>query len=61
MQTWKSHNIFVFIKKWYTKDSTLRHLLIIETCICEIHEMFAYKHSETREYIKNSLIYELHT
>ena len=34
------------------KDTTLKHLSIFEICACEIYEKFAYKHTETIEYVK---------
>ena len=48
MQIWKSANIYVFIWRWYAEDLTLKHLLLFQIC-----EKFAYKHSETLEYVKN--------
>ena len=54
MQISKSANIFVFIWKYYVEDFTLlKHLLLFEICASEICEKFAYKHSETIEYVKN--------
>ena len=29
MQTWKSANIFVFLRRWYAEDFTLKHLLTL--------------------------------
>ena len=44
IQIWKSANIFVFIRKWYVKDFTLKHLLLFEICAREIRENVLYKH-----------------
>ena len=52
MQIWKSANIFVLIWK-YVEDFTLKHFLLVEICASEICEKFVYKHSETKEYVKN--------
>ena len=53
IQIWKSANIFVFIWRWYAEDLSLKHLLLFQICAREICEKFAYKHSETIEYVKN--------
>ena len=53
MQIWKVANIFVFIKNQYVGDFTLKHLLLLEICACEICEKFVYKHSETTKYVEN--------
>ena len=52
-QMWKSVNIFFFIWKWYVIDFSIKLLLVFEICAREIREKFAYKHSETIEYVKN--------
>ena len=61
MQIWKSTNIFVFIWKLYVEDVTLKHLLIFEIFTCEICEKFVYKHLETIEYNKISLLFKKFT
>ena len=38
-----------------------KHLLLFEICTCEICEKFAYKHSETIEYVKTSLRFKKFT
>ena len=53
MQIRKSANVFVFIRKYYVEDFTLKHLLLFEICTREICKKFVYKHSETIEYVKN--------
>ena len=53
MQILKSANIFVFRWKYYVEDFTIIHLLLSEICTHELCEKFAYKHSETIEYVKN--------
>ena len=35
------------------EDFTIEHLLLSEVCACKICEKFIYKHSETKEYVKN--------
>ena len=45
--------MFVFIRKQYVEDFTLKHLLLFEICAREIYEKFVYKYSETIEYVKN--------
>ena len=58
MQIWKSTNISIFIWKKYIEDFTLKHLLLFEICAREICENFVYKHSETIEYFKISLLFK---
>ena len=53
MQIWKSAKSFVFLWKYYVEDFTLKQLLLLKTCTCEICEKFVYKHSETIGYVKN--------
>ena len=53
MQTRKSTNISVFIRKEYVEGFILKHLLLSEICAREICEKFVYKHSETIKYVKN--------
>ena len=53
MQIWKSVNIFVFKRKYYVENFTLKHLLLYEICAREICEKSVYKHTETIEYVKN--------
>ena len=53
MQIWKSANMFVFIRKQYVEDFTVKYLLLFEICTRKICEKFVYKHSETIEYVKN--------
>ena len=53
MQIWNSENIFVLMWKQYVEDFTLKHLLLFEICAREMYEKFVYKHSETKEYVKN--------
>ena len=52
MQIIKSVNIFVFIEK-YVEDLTLKQLLAFEICPRQIREKFVYKHSDTKEYVRN--------
>ena len=40
---------------------TLKHLILFEICAREIFEKFVYKHSETIEYVKISLLYKKFT
>ena len=37
----------------YVEDFKLKHFLLFEICARAICEKFVYKHSETREYVKN--------
>ena len=64
MQIWKSPSIFAFIWKQYLEDFILKYLLLFEICAREKCEKFAYKHSETIEFVKNYPtfyeIYKLH-
>ena len=53
MQIWESANIFIFIRKSYVEDFTLKHLLLFEICALKLFEKFVYKDSETEEYAKN--------
>ena len=53
MEIWKSANLFAFIWKYNVEGFTLKHLLIFEICAREMCEKFAYKHSETIEFVKN--------
>ena len=48
-------NVFLFSLKGYSE--ALKNLLLFETCAREIYPKFVYKHSETTEYVKNSLIF----
>ena len=50
MKIWKYAIIFVFKWKWYDEDFILKNLLLSEICA---REKFVYKHSETKEYVKN--------
>ena len=52
MQIWKSANMFVFKWKLYVENFTF-FFLFFEICAREICESFVYKHSETKEYVKN--------
>ena len=47
--------------KMYVEDFTLKHLLIFEICAHGICEKFVYKHSEKKEYVKNSLLFKKFT
>ena len=58
MQTCKSANTFVFISKKYVEGITLKQLSLFETCPHETWKKFVYKHSETMEYVKNSLLFK---
>ena len=40
------------------EDYTLKHLLLFEICAREICQKFAYRHSETIEYLKISLLFK---
>ena len=42
-------------------DFTLKHLLLFEICACKMCEKFVYKHSETIEYVKISLLFKKFT
>ena len=49
MQIWKSANRLRLRMKIIVEDFILKHLLLSETCACEICEKFVYKLSETIE------------
>ena len=53
MQIWKSANMFVFIWKWCVEDFTLKYLLLFQICARVLCENFAYKYSETIEYVRS--------
>ena len=53
MQIWKSSHMFVFIQIYYPENFAFLILGILELYICKVCKMFVYKHTETKEYVKN--------
>ena len=53
MQIRKSANIFVFIRKEYVEDFTLKRLLLFKILAREIYNKFLYKHPKIIEDVKN--------
>ena len=53
MQIWKSPYVFRFIQKKYPENFAFLILGILELYARKVCEMFVYKHTETKEYVKN--------
>ena len=52
MQIWKSLCMFLFIKKYYPENFVSLILRILKSYTHKVCEMFVYKHTETKEYVK---------
>ena len=53
MQIWKSPYMFVFKWKWHPENFAFLILGILELRTRKVREVFVYKNTETKEYVKN--------